>query len=598
MRLEWLDWAIIFIYFLGSLAIGLLFTGRAGKNLSEFFLSGRDVPWWLAGTSMVATTFAADTPLAVAGLVIKNGVAANWLWWSFVMGGMLTVFFFARLWRRSEVLTDLEFIELRNGGRPAALLRGFRSLYMGIAINSIIMGWVTLAMVKILGLTMGIDKWHAVFFCFAVTGFYTMLSGLWGVLVTDAFQFVIKMTGCVALAIFGLNAIGGIDGLKASLDTHYAAKGGADAILALTPAFDSPWMPIGTFLVLVSIGWWASWYPGAEPGGGGYVAQRVFSSRTEKDSLLATLWFTVAHYCLRPWPWILVALVALVLHPELTAPGADPETGYIRVMIDVLPFGWRGLMLAAFAAAYMSTIATHLNWGTSYLINDFYRRFLRTDASENHYVWASRLATILVMVLGGLATLNMDSISGAWQLMLALGAGTGPVYLLRWYWWRVNAWSEISAQGCALLSYVVLSYWLHLNTDNPNDLALSLVISVTVTTACWLVVTFLTQPETPAVLERFYRRIHPEGPGWKPVRNRLGLPATSFSLSATINWLCGVVLVYGFLFGVGKLIFKEWLTGSLFVGVGLVAGLLLVRNFQGFAPPADERLPEPAVGEE
>ncbi|UFP96605.1 sodium:solute symporter family protein [Gloeobacter morelensis] len=598
MQLEWIDWAIIAVYFLVSLLIGVAFTGRAGKNLSEYFVSGRSVPWWLAGTSMVATTFAADTPLAVAGLVIKNGVAANWLWWSFAMGGMLTVFFFARLWRRSGVLTDIEFTELRYGGKPAALLRGFRSLYLGIAINSIIMGWVTLAMVKILGLTLGVDKWQAVVLCFVVTALYTTLSGLWGILVTDAFQFVLAMVGCIALAVFGLEAVGGIDGLKLTLAGRF---GDADPILALIPAVDSPWMPVATFLILLSVGWWASWYPGAEPGGGGYVAQRVFSARSERDSLLATLWFTVAHYALRPWPWIVVALVAMALYPGLTEPKADPETGYIKVMIDVLPTGWRGLMLAAFAAAYMSTISTHLNWGTSYLINDFYKRFLRPEASDSHYVQVSRLATVLVMVLAGIATLNIDSISGAWQLLLALGAGTGPVYLLRWYWWRINAWSEIAAQLCALASYVALTYFLpvqmRLDTNDPNDLALSLVISVAITTLFWLAVTLLTQPETPAVLERFYRRVRPEGPGWRVVRERLGAAPGASLWPLAFNWLCGVVLVYGALFGVGKLIFKEWLAGGLYLAVGLAAGALLVVTFQGFSPDP-EPLPEPLAGEE
>jgi Na+/proline symporter len=588
--LQAIDWLIIAAYFLASLAIGLAFSARAGRNLSEYFVSGRDVPWWLAGTSMVATTFAADTPLAVAGLVVQNGVAGNWLWWSFVMGGMLTVFFYARLWRRSGVLTDIEFTELRYGGRPAAILRGFRALYLGLPINSIIMGWVTLAMAKILGLTVGIDRWQAIVLCFTVTALYSVISGLWGVLVTDAFQFVLAMVGCVALAVFALDAVGGIDGLKAGLTAQH---GSAEQILAFTPPADSPWMPLATFLILVGVGWWASWYPGAEPGGGGYVAQRMFSARSEKDSLYATLWFTIAHYALRPWPWILVALAAMVLYPKLD----DPETGYIRVMIDVLPAGWRGLMLAAFAAAYMSTIATHLNWGTSYLVNDFYRRFVRPEADERHYVLVSRLATVVVMLLAALATSQLDSIRGAWQLLLAIGAGTGPVYLLRWYWWRINAWSEIAAQVAALGSFVLTSTVLKLNPDQPDQFALSLVISVAITTSAWLAVTFLTPPESAPVLERFYRTVRPEGTLWAPVAARLGLRPGAGALPLTaLHWLAGVLLVYGALFGIGKLLFKEWLAGGLFLFAAAVAGFVLVRTFQGFAvetPP----LREP-VGEE
>jgi solute:Na+ symporter, SSS family len=588
MKLELLDWIIIASYFVISLLIGVFYTQRAGKNMSEFFVSGRDVPWWLAGTSMVATTFAADTPLAVAGLVVNNGVAGNWLWWNFVMGGMLTVFFYARLWRRSEVLTDIEFTELRYGGKPAALLRGFRALYLGLPINSIIMGWVTLAMAKILGLTMGIDRWQAIIFCFGVTAVYSLLSGLWGILVTDAFQFGWAMVGCIALAVFALGTVGGIDGLKAALEIQH--PGGVEQILSMTPAINSPWMPISTFLVFISVSWWASWYPGAEPGGGGYVAQRVFAARSEKDSLLATLWFTIAHYAIRPWPWIIVALVAMVRYTKL----ADPETGYIKVMIDVLPFGWRGLMLAAFAAAYMSTISTHLNWGTSYLINDFYKRFIEPEETDNHYVWASRIVTVFVMLLAGLATSQLSSIQGAWQLLLAIGAGTGPVYLLRWYWWRINAWSEISAQAAAFGSYLITQMVFHLNTDKPDQFAQSLLISVAITTTVWVIVTFATEPESNEVLEKFYRKVHPEGPGWKVVAQQLGMPPGESLWPTAFNWFCGVVLVYGSLFGIGKLIFKEWLAGGSYLSIAAISGVVLLRTFKGFSGTT---IPQPAAEE-
>src|SRR5712691_9175460 len=393
MKLTVLDWCIVAAYFGFNLAVGFYYKSRAGKSTGEFFLGGRNVPWWLAGTSMVATTFAADTPLAVTGLVARNGVAGNWLWWNLLASGMLTVFFYARLWRRSGVMTDVEFAEIRYAGKPAAFLRGFRALYLGIPINCIILGWVNLAMVKILELLFNVGKVEAlamVLALIALTSAISTLSGLWGVLVTDLFQFVIKMGMVIVLAVVAVHAVGGIDALKAQLTA--SGRGG---VLSFLPDVGSAWMPMITFFVYISLNWWATWYPGAEPGGGGYVAQRMFSAKDEKHSLLATLWFNIAHYAVRPWPWIPVALASLVLFPGL----ADPETGYIRVMIAHLPPSLRGLMVAAFAAAYMSTIATQLNWGASYLVNDFYRRFWKPTAPPRHYVTASQIATILLTVI-------------------------------------------------------------------------------------------------------------------------------------------------------------------------------------------------------
>src|SRR5579875_1449115 len=447
MKLTAVDWAVIAGYFLFNLAIGFYYKGRAGKNTNEFFLSGRNASWWLAGTSMVATTFAADTPLAVTGMVARNGIAGNWLWWNSVASGMLTVFLFARLWRRSGVMTDVEFAELRYAGRPAAFLRGFRALYLGIPINCIILGWVNLAMVKILSLVLGVNRDVAlaiVVGIIALTSFISTLSGLWGVLVTDLFQFVVKMTMVIVLAVAAVHAVGGIGEMKFQLAAIDRAKGlatgTAGSALSFVPDLGSAWMPMLTFLVYISLNWWATWYPGAEPGGGGYIAQRMFSAKDEKNSLLAALWFNIAHYALRPWPWILVALASLILYPGLE----KPETGYIRVMIAYLPPSLRGLMIAAFAAAYMSTIATQLNWGASYLVNDFYRRFLKPHESDRHYVAASQAATVLLTLLSAVVTFYLDSIAGAWKLLVATGAGTGGVLLLRWYWWRINAWSEVS----------------------------------------------------------------------------------------------------------------------------------------------------------
>src|SRR6266446_10625174 len=459
MQLTFTDWFVVALYFLFNIGIGLYYRSRAGKSVNEFFLSGRNVPWWLAGTSMVATTFAADTPLAVTGMVAVGGIAGNWLWWCFVASGMLTVFFYARLWRRSGVMTDIEFSEIRYSGKPAAFLRGFRAVYLAVPINCIILGWVNKAMVDILMLILGVTKVQALIIVLgmiALTSFISTLSGLWGVLVTDVFQFVIKMGMVTALAVFAIQAVGGIDAMKTKLaaidQAHGLAAGGKGSVLSFVPDLDSAWMPMITFLVYISMNWWATWYPGAEPGGGGYVAQRMFSAKDERHSLLATLWFNIAHYAVRPWPWILVALSSLVLFPGLK----DPETGYIRVMIAHLPPSLRGLMVAAFAAAYMSTIATQLNWGASYLVNDFYRRFWKPEGSPRHYVNASKVATVLLTIVSAVVTFYLDSIAGAWKMLLVTGAGTGGVLLLRWYWWRVNAWSEVSLMPTAFLVSVGL----------------------------------------------------------------------------------------------------------------------------------------------
>jgi len=573
MRLDALDWSIIALYFAFNVAIGLYYKRRASRDTAEFFLSGRNVPWWLAGTSMVATTFAADTPLAVTGLVARNGVAGNWLWWNLVASGMLTVFFYARLWRRSGVMTDIEFSEIRYAGPPAAFLRGFRALYLGIPINCIILGWVNLAMVKILQLLFNVGKLEAlamVLGLIVLTSTISTLSGLWGVLVTDLFQFVIKMSMVIVLAVVAVHAVGGIDAMKTKL-----VASGRGSVLSFVPEIGSAWMPMITFLVYVSVNWWATWYPGAEPGGGGYVAQRMFSAKDEKNSLFATLWFNIAHYAVRPWPWILVALASLILYPGL----ADPETGYVRVMIDYLPSSLRGLMVAAFAAAYMSTIATQLNWGASYLVNDFYRRFLRRDASEVHYVQASRVATVLLTVISAVVTLYMGSIAGAWKLLIVTGAGTGTVLLLRWYWWRINAWSEVSAMISAFVVSVLMQTVAGLDSDRPVDFAWIMIVTVAVTTIVWLAVTFLTAPESRDTLVAFYRRTRPSRFGWEPVAAWAPeVRASTDGLANLLDWIAGCVLIYGVLFGVGKLLLHDTLPGVLLVGLGCIAGGVIYRD--------------------
>ena len=582
MTLTLLDWLVIAAYFLLNLAIGLYYARRARGSTTDFFLSGRDVPWWLAGTSMVATTFAADTPLVVTGLVARYGIAGNWLWWSMAASGMLTVFVYARLWRRSGVMTDVEFAELRYAGKPAAFLRGFRALYLGIPINCIIIGWVNLAMMKILQITLGLEQREALLALLALlifTAFYTTISGLWGVLVTDLFQFVLKMGMVVALAYFAVRGVGGLAALKmkvAALD----ATAGAGSRLDFFPAADSAWMPAITLFVYLGVNWWASWYPGAEPGGGGYVAQRIFSARTERDGLFATLWFNIAHYAVRPWPWILTALASVVLYPQLV----DKESGYVRTLMDpqIFPASLRGIMLAAFAAAYMSTIGTQLNWGASYVVNDCYRRFIRKDRAEREYVIVSQAVTILLMLASIWVTLHLASIEQAWKLLIVTGAGTGTVLLLRWFWWRINAWSEVSAMAVAAAVSLYLQLALKWDSDRPRDFAYIMIVTVSVTTIAWLIVTWLTPPESDSTLAAFYRRVRPQGPGWTPIARAIGMPPGGAASLARqiVNAALGCVLVYSALFGVGELLLRSALVGLALLALSALTAVAIARNLQ------------------
>ncbi|MBK5187672.1 MAG: Na+:solute symporter [Gemmatimonadaceae bacterium] len=590
MRLTAIDWAIVAAYFMLSTGIGFYFTKRGGESLTEYFLSGRDVPWWLAGASMVATTFAADTPLVVTGLVVANGVAGNWLWWDFLMSGMLTVFFFARLWRRAGVMTDVEFAEIRYSGKPAAVLRGFRALYLAIPINLLVLGWVTRAMIKILTISLGVNPYAAVGICFVVTMFYAVAAGLWAVLWTDLVQFVIKMTAVIVLAVFSVRAVGGMTALKAGVAAHFGSETAGLSVLPVSLQHGHlaayPWMPLTALGVFFFMQWWAAWYPGAEPGGGGYVAQRIFSARTERDGVLATLFFQVAHYALRPWPWIITGLATIILYPNLQ----DKESGYVHAFVDLLPTPWRGFMLAGFAAAYMSTVGTQLNWGASYLVNDFYKRFLRKSETEKHYVNVSRAATVFLFGMSLIVTWQLSSVADAWRLLLALGAGTGLVLILRWYWWRINAWSEISGMiasfvtSLAVLGYLGSAFVPKVVTaGGPEADAWVMIITVSVTTVVWLVVTFATKPEPDAVLEAFYRRVRPGGPGWLRVSTKLGygreeIPGGRW---AWANWLAGVVAVYATLFGIGKIVFGEWIAGAVLVAIAAVAFAWIARSFTG-----------------
>ncbi len=587
MNISPIDWAIVVGYILFALGLGIYFSKRAGKNINEFFVSGRNLPWWLAGTSMVATTFAADTPLAVTELVVKDGIAGNWFWWNAVLSGMLATFLFARLWRRSEIITDVEFTELRYSGPSASFLRGFRALYIGLPINCITMGWVILAMQKIVVLTFDLPdnpytKVIVVLGCLLIAGIYCALSGFWGVVMTDIVQFGMAMVGSIALAIIAVNKIGGIGALKEKLVDVYGAE---HNILNFTPDFSAGTMAIITFGVYLGMQWWAA--NGVD--GSGYIAQRMFAAKNERHTLLATLWFNIAHYTLRPWPWILVALVAMVVYPGLGDPEhinpalKDPAAGYPLLMLDYLPVGLLGLMLTAFLAAFMSTIDTHLNWGASYLVNDFYKRFLKPEATPQHYVTVSRLFVILIMLIAGVTSLFMNSIAGAWKFLIALNAGIGLVQILRWYWWRINAWSEISAMFAAL----VVSIVVFTLPQTKDEFALKMLIIVPISTVVWIVVTFLTEPVSTETLTNFYNRVRPSGSGWKliaaetkeaPDGTNRQSSQTDSKTPALVNWVIGVIFIYSFLFSIGKLLLGFTGTGLIFLLIAIISGAIMYKN--------------------
>jgi solute:Na+ symporter, SSS family len=619
MPLTTIDWVVIIGYLLVNLLIGVYYRRRAGGNTEEFFVSGRDVSWWLAGTSMVATTFAADTPLFVCGVVARQGIAGNWIWWAFCAGGMLTVFFFARYWRRAEILTDVQFVEIRYGGKPAAFLRGFKAIYLGLFMNCFILGWVTKAMVSIIAVLLGpaIAEGrivqlqifgHAyqyilgppqntalaicIFVLIPFTGLYTFIGGLWGVLVTDLFQFVLKMAMIIVLAWVAVAKIGGMHALEAHLriiENNVRSSGTVTSNpLAFLPDFglgltsNALWtLPVLTFIVYLGMQWWLAWYPGAEPGGGGYVAQRMFSAKDEKNSLGATLWFNIAHYALRPWPWIVTALVAIVvysqsggIHPsaEFTA---NPEQGYVMVLRDYLPPALRGLMVAAFLAAFMSTVGTQLNWGCSYLVNDLYKRFIVRNSTERHYVLVSRWLTVLLVLASGYTAAQLKSIGAGWELVLGIGFGTGAVYILRWYWWRINAWSEISAMIAAAGVTLALN-GVSFTGNDALVYAKRTLITGAITTLAWVIATLLSPPESQQTLTSFYRRVHPTVYGWKRIAKLVPeLPEVRDVAQNAFSWIMGIVLVYGCLFGIGKLIFGEWVWATLLLSSAAVSGYLI-----------------------
>ena len=556
MALTSLDWAIVLLSIVICYIPAILLARRAGASTAEFFTSGRAAPWWLIGVSMVATTFSTDTPNLVTNLVRENGVAQNWAWWAFLLTGMTTVFFYAKLWRRSGVLTDLEFYELRYSGRPASIVRGFRAVYLGFFFNCVIMATVNLAAAKIANVLLGWSMSQTLIVCAVMNVAFAATSGLWGVLVTDFIQFGIAMTGSVAAAVFALRRpeVGGLSGLLERVPA---------GTLALVPDFGDWGLTLSILIVPLTVQWWSVWYPGAEPGGGSYIAQRMLAARTEGDSLTGTFFFNCAHYALRPWPWILVALSSMLVFPELddlarAFPYVDRrlighDMAY-PAMLTFLPHGFMGLMIAGLLAAYVSTLSTHLNWGSSYLVHDAYRRFVRPGAAEKHYVMVGRVATALLMIAAMLLTFVLNSAREAFELMMSVGAGTGLIYLLRWYWWRVNAWSEISAMISSFLVAVGFAVAARRGGAVPPHIAL--LSTVAITTAVWITTTFLTRPTDTGTLLSFYERVRPAGPGWRPVRARAHGTGSPDSLAtAALATVLGCAFIYSALFGTGSVLY-------------------------------------------
>ena len=573
-----LDWTIVVAMLVVSFIPAVLLARRAGSSTAEFFTSGRAAPWWLIGVSMVATTFSTDTPNLVTNLVRENGVAANWAWWAFLLTGMMTVFFYARLWRRSGVLTDLEFYEIRYAGRAATLVRGFRAVYLGLFFNCVIMASVNLAAVKIASVLLGWPMTQTLLVCAVLNVFFAATSGLWGVLVTDFIQFGVAMAGSLATAYFALQRpeVGGLSGLIDRIPPQ---------TLALVPDFGNWGLTLTILIIPVTVQWWSVWYPGAEPGGGSYIAQRMLASKTEKDALIGTFFFNVMHYAIRPWPWVLVALCSMLVFPTLediqrTFPWVDAslighDMAY-PAMVTFLPAGFLGLMVAGLLSAYISTLITHLNWGTSYLVHDFYRRFIRVDASEKHYVAVGRLVTAALMIAAVAFTYVLETARQSFELLMSIGAGTGLLYLLRWFWWRVNAWSEIAAMISSFAVAVGFAVASKMGAEIPSHVGL--LITVAVTTVVWISVTYLAPPTDRATLVAFYRLVRPAGPGWTSVRAEAGVGPSPDSLPhAMVSWVAGCALVYAALFGTGSALYGHTAQAFVWLAVFAVSVLTLAQ---------------------
>jgi Na+/proline symporter len=578
MRLTALDWAIVVVSIIISFIPAIMLARRAGSSTAEFFTSGRAAPWWLIGVSMVATTFSTDTPNLVTNIVRTSGVAGNWTWWAFLLTGMATVFFYARLWRRSGVLTDLEFYEIRYSGKPATFVRGFRAVYLGLFFNCVIMATVNLAAAKIANVLLGWPMAKTLLVCAVLNVTFAATSGLWGVLVTDFLQFGIAMTGSVAAAVYAVRQpqVGGLATLFARSDLK---------TLALVPDFGDWSVALAVMVIPLTIQWWSVWYPGAEPGGGSYIAQRMLAARTEKDALGGTLFFNFAHYALRPWPWVIVALSSVLVFPTLddirrAFPYVDAslighDMAY-PAMLTFLPAGLLGLMVAGLLAAYVSTISTHLNWGTSYIVHDFYRRFMKPGAEERHYVLVGRLVTGVLMVLAGALTFVLTTAQASFNLMLSVGAGTGLIYLLRWYWWRINAWSEIAAMVSSFL--VAVGFFVAGKNGATIATTTSLLITIAVTTVVWVVATYLTAPTDRTTLVSFYRLVRPPGGGWEPVRADAGVgPSPDSIAQSLLGWVLGCLVVYAALFGSGSYLYGRTAQGVAWTVVFVVACAGLIR---------------------
>ncbi len=578
MTLTSLDWLIVLVSIAVSFLPAVILAKRASSSTAEFFTSGRSAPWWLVGVSMVATTFSTDTPNLVTNLVREKGVANNWAWWSFLLTGMMTVFFYARLWRRSNVLTDLEFYEIRYSGRAATFVRGFRAVYLGLFFNCVIMASVNLAAAKIANVMLGWPMWQTLLVCAVLNVAFAATSGLWGVLVTDFIQFGIAMSGAFAAAYFSLQQpeVGGLAGLFSKIPPQ---------TLHLLPDFSDWGLTLSVLIIPLTVQWWSVWYPGAEPGGGSYIAQRMLASKSENDALAGTLFFNFAHYALRPWPWIIVALCSMLVFPQLsdiarTFPYVDPKLiGHdmaYPAMLKFLPVGFMGLMIAGMLAAYVSTISTHLNWGTSYLVHDVYRRFVRHGASEAHYVMVGRLVTALLMVLAAGLTFVLDSARQSFELLMSIGAGTGLLYLLRWFWWRVSAWCEIAAMVTSFI--VAFAFFIAGKAGVNVPSHISLIIGVAITTVVWITTAYLAPATDASKLESFYRLVRPAGPGWNDVRARTGLPPSTDSLPMSmLGWILGCAFVYAALFGAGSFLYGNTAQGMVWLAVFVVSTIGLVR---------------------
>ena len=597
IALHWIDWLIILSYIAFSLGVGIYFSKRAASSTEEYFLSGRSLPWWLVGTSMVATTFAADTPLAITEFVRGPGIWQNWFWWNLLMGSLLGVFLFSRLWRRAEVLTDNELLEIRYSGKPAAFLRAFKAGYFAILYNFIVMGWVINAMASVVSVMLSMDKWTAVWLCVVIAVVYAILSGFWGVVVTDLVQFVIAMFGSITLAIIALNHVGGMEVLLTKLSELM----GTDVVTENTLKFIPPipdtgittqtfWeSPFSKFLIFISVMWWS--HHGTD--GGGYIIQRMSSAKNERHALLATLWYNLAHYALRVWPWVIVAVVSIIMFPIIPDSYTELGTkaGYPLVMNSLLGPGLKGILIVSFLAAFMSTIDTHLNWGVSYLINDIYKRFYKPNESEKHYVFVGKIMTVILMILAAFTALKMQSISKAWEFIFAMGAGIGLVLILRWFWWRVNAWSEITALATSIVITISLEIIALIQTLTNQDhytlfgskpvlfgitlqIHHKLMIIVPAAIMSWVTVTYFTKPEPIEKLEEFYKRVQPGG-WWGPITDNFEHTLQPVTKGIFVLWIAGVLMIYGFTFGIGNLIFHNYSASVLLFGCAGIGSYLV-----------------------